>query len=325
MPHTTQAQPSYTAEVFGTLPNHQPVMRYTLRNARGMVVQFLSYGGIISAIEVPDKNGRKANVALGFPDLEGYVVKDAEANICFGALIGRYANRIAQGRFVLDGRTIHTTLNTPNNTLHGGAMGFNKKLWHVRRLPTRPHTTGAELTLTSPDGDEGFPGTLRVTVTYSLDDENRLTLHYRATTTKPTVVNLTNHTYFNLSGEGAGSVEPHLLFINADRYTPSTAQSVPTGAIAPVLNTPFDFRNPHPIGMGLRSNDAQLLAAHGYDHNWVLNGYDGKTLAPCRHSDRPRLRPHHDCFNNLTRFAGLYRKWAKRCLCRTFREGLPPN
>lgn len=279
-PSKSYAATPFTAEPYGTLPTGQTVERYTLRNKAGMVVQFISYGGIITAITTPDRQGKMDNVALGFADLAGYAVKDAQANICFGALIGRYANRIANGTFMLDGRPIHTTRNTPPNTLHGGANGFNKKVWHVRRLIGLAHATGAELTLTSPDGDEGFPGTLHVSVQYILDDTNRLTLHYRATTTKPTVVSLTNHTYFNLAGEGAGTVENHLLQINADHFTPTTAASIPTGELAPVLATPFDFRATQRIGTHIREANPYLLAAHGYDHNWAINNYDGKTLRP---------------------------------------------
>ncbi|MFT8781137.1 aldose epimerase family protein [Acetobacter orientalis] len=280
MPHTSHAATFFSAEPYGSLPNGQKIERYTLRNKAGLSVQFISYGGIITAIDVPDRHGSFSNIALGFPDLEGYVVKDAQANICFGALIGRYANRIANGTFTLDGVRVQTTRNTPPNTLHGGANGFHKKLWHVRHLMGLPHATGAELTLTSPDGDEGFPGTLHVSVRYILDDTNRLTLQYRATTDKPTVVNLTNHTYFNLNGEGSGSVENHHLHINADHFTPTDAASIPTGKLADVSNTPFDFRTAHSIGQHLRDTNPQLLAAHGYDQNWAINGYDGKTLRP---------------------------------------------
>ena len=275
-PHSHAAN-AFKHDAFGTLSSGQKVQRYTLRNAHGMSVQFLSYGGIIPAITVPDRNGHPANVVLGFPTLEGYETDSAHANIYFGALIGRYANRLANGTFPLDGQTIHTTVNNPPNTLHGGLNGFDKKVWHVRQLSGLPHAVGAELTLTSPDGEEGFPGTLHTTVDYILDDSNRLSIRYRATTDRPTVVNLTNHSYFNLAGEGAGSIENHTLQINADSFTPVDHTAIPTGQIASVSNTPLDFRTPHRIGDHLRSNHPQMLIGRGYDHNWIVNGYDGKT------------------------------------------------
>lgn len=275
-PHSHAAN-AFKHDAFGTLSSGQKVQRYTLRNAHGMSVQFLSYGGIITAITVPDRNGHPANVVLGFPTLEGYETDSAHANIYFGALIGRYANRLANGTFPLDDQTIHTTVNNPPNTLHGGLNGFDKKVWHVRQLSGLPHAVGAELTLTSPDGEEGFPGTLHTTVDYILDDSNRLSIRYRATTDRPTVVNLTNHSYFNLAGEGAGSIENHTLQINADSFTPVDHAAIPTGQIASVSNTPLDFRTPHRIGDHLRSNHPQMLIGRGYDHNWIVNGYDGKT------------------------------------------------
>ena len=265
-------------ESYGALPSGETVELYTLHNKNGMEVQFISYGGIITAIKVPDKNGKTDNVVLGFSDLEGYSKKDAEANICFGALIGRYANRIARGTFVLEGKTYHTPINLPPNTLHGGNTGFNKKLWHVQPLSGLKQATGAELTLTSADGEEGFPGKLQVKVRYILDDDNQLHIHYHATTDKPTVINLTNHSYFNLAGEGSGSVANHRLKINASLFTPTDANGIPTGQISPVAQTPFDFRAMHAIGDFLRSNDQQMLQARGYDHNWIIDGYDGKTL-----------------------------------------------
>lgn len=268
---------AFDSKAFGTLSSGQKVQRYTLRNANGMSVQFLSYGGIITAINVPDRNGRVANVVLGFAKLDGYETDSAHANIYFGALIGRYANRLANGTFVLDGQTIHTTVNNPPNTLHGGLVGFDKKIWQVRKLSGLSHAVGAELTLTSPDGEEGFPGTLHVTVDYVLDDSNRLSIRYRATTDRPTVLNLTNHSYFNLGGEGSGSIENHTLQINADTFTPVDHAAIPTGQIASVGSTPLDFRTPHRIGERLRDNHPQMLIGRGYDHNWIINGYDGRT------------------------------------------------
>lgn len=271
------AASTFKRETFGTLSTGQKVQRYTLRNTQGMSVQFLSYGGIITAITVPDRNGQPANVVLGFSKLDGYETDSAHANLYFGALVGRYANRLANGTFPLDGQTIRTTVNNPPNTLHGGLCGFDKKIWQVRKLSGLPHAVGAELTMTSPDGEEGFPGTLRVTVDYILDDSNRLSIRYRATTDHPTVVNLTNHSYFNLSGEGVGSIENQTLQINADTFTPVDHAAIPTGQIASVSTTPLDFRSPHRIGERLRSNHPQMLIGRGYDHNWIINGYDGHT------------------------------------------------
>lgn len=275
-----EAPSRFQAEPFGKLANGQPVSRYTLRNAKGMIVQFLSYGGVISAIITPDKNGKPANVVLSFPTLEGYTRDSAEGGLFFGALVGRYANRIAGAAFDLDGQHYTLSPTEPPNTLHGGVKGFDKKLWSVRELSGLSHATGAELTLVSPNGDEGFPGTLTVHVSYILDDSNHLNIHYRASTDRPTILNLTNHSYFNLAGEGSGTVENHVLRVNADHYTPADAASIPTGDIAPVENTPLDFRTPHRIGERLRSTFVQMRAPRGYDHNWVINATANSGPAP---------------------------------------------
>ncbi|WP_212373756.1 aldose epimerase family protein [Acetobacter persici] len=266
---------AFEAEPFGTLADGQKVSRYTLRNKAGLSVQFLSYGGIITAISTPDKTGKFANIVLGFPTLEGYTRDSAAGGLYFGALVGRYANRIANATFDLDGSTYHLAATEPPNTLHGGRNGFDKKIWSVKKIPDLTDATGAELTLVSPDGDEGFPGTLTVHVSYILDNTNRLSIRYRASTDRPTVLNLTNHSYFNLGGEGSGTVENHVLTLNADHYTPTDAASIPTGDIAKVENTPLDFRTPHRIGERLRSTFSQMLQARGYDQNWVLNAPTG--------------------------------------------------
>lgn len=273
LPALSYAAPAgaFEAEPFGTLANGQKVSRYTLRNKAGLTVQFLSYGGVITAISTPDKTGKQANIVLGFPTLEGYTRDSAEGSLFFGALVGRYANRIAGAAFNLDGTTYHLPATEPPNTLHGGRNGFDKKIWSVKKLSDLTNATGAELTLVSPDGDEGFPGTLTVRVSYILDDSNRLSIRYRASTDRPTVLNLTNHSYFNLSGEGSGTVENHVLTLNADHYTPTDEASIPTGDIAKVENTPLDFRSPTRIGERLRSTFGQMRHAHGYDHNWVLS------------------------------------------------------
>ncbi len=252
----------------GRRPRHNAGMddtgAYTLDNGNGMRVRILAYGAIVQSIEVPDRDGRTANVALGFPGPEGYA---AHPDPYFGAVVGRYANRIAGGRFTLDGTRYAVPVNNGPNSLHGGETGFDKRTWTAS-----PSATAVELTLVSPDGDQGYPGTLTASVTYSLSPDNALTAQYRATTDGPTVVNLTNHGYVNLAGEGSGTIEDHLLQINAAHYTPVDETLIPTGEIAPVAGTPFDFRQPTPIGARVRAADPQLLRAQGYDHNWVLDG-----------------------------------------------------
>jgi aldose 1-epimerase len=251
---------------YGTLANGQAVEIYTLRNDHGTIVKFLNYGGVITEFDVPDRHGRFADVVLGLRNLHDYETESPY----FGAIVGRYANRIAKGQFTLDGQTYHLPINNGPNSLHGGASGFNKQIWAVRPEKST-NGVGAVLTYTSPDGQDGYPGTLHMTVTYTLDDENALRITYEATTDKDTVVNFTNHSYFNLAGNGSGSVADQLLQINADSYTPTDATQIPTGAIDKVAGTPMDFRKLTPIGARLRDPFPQLVLAHGYDHNWVLN------------------------------------------------------
>ncbi|NHN85063.1 galactose-1-epimerase [Acetobacter musti] len=247
-PGRAEAAPRFEKADFGALPDGGKADLFTLRNMHGVTVSFTSYGGIITAIRTPDRHGAMADIVLGFPDLKGYAVDSAKGGLFFGALIGRYANRIAKGTYTLNGVEHHVAVTAPPNSLHGGLRGFDKKLWRVRRLDGLSHASGAELTLVSPDGDEGFPGTLTVHVDYILDDSDRLTLHYRATT---------------------------------DRT------SIPTGEIAPVAGTPFDFREPHVIGEWLRSNHPQMMFARGYDHNWVINGDYGGTPRQAAHLEDP--------------------------------------
>jgi aldose 1-epimerase len=253
-------------EVFGELADGTVVHRYTLTNNHGMTVRVLTYGGILQSIEVPDRDGRPANVALGFVTLDAYVRHNRPY---FGAAIGRYANRIADGTFTLDGTVYRLPINNPPNSLHGGTHGFDKQVW--RATPDPSDGLGVRLTHESPDGEMGYPGTLTAEVHYSVNAGNELQIDYRATTDAPTVVNLTNHSYFNLAGEAAGSITGHLLQLQADRYTPVDATQIPTGELAPVAGTPFDFRTPHAIGERIADDHEQLRFGQGYDHNFVLD------------------------------------------------------
>lgn len=267
--------PSITKEFFGTVDAEDPahpengndVDLYRLNNGRGMEITVITYGGIIQSINVPDASGHVANVALGFNNLDDYV----ERNPYFGCITGRYANRIAEGRFTLDGVEYQLATNNPPNHLHGGNFGFDKRIWEASEIHDGS-TVGLSLTYTSPDGEENYPGTLEVEVTYLLTRDNSIVMNYHATTDAPTIVNLTNHTYFNLAGEGNGDIYDHQLVINADSYTPVDPTLIPTGSIDPVAGTPMDFRKP--VAIGDRINDGtfeQLVIGLGYDHNWVLN------------------------------------------------------
>jgi aldose 1-epimerase len=228
----------------------------------------LTYGGIIDRIDVRDNGGNPANVVLGYADLAGY----AQANKpYFGALIGRYGNRIADGRFALDGKPYVLAINDPPNTLHGGARGFDKVVWNVETAAA----TTLQLRYISPDGDAGYPGTLDTRVAYSLDGANGLRIEYTATTDAPTIVNLTNHSYFNLAGEASGDILGHILQLDAPRYTPVDQNFIPTGELASVDGTPLDFRVPQAIGARIRAGHPQLVIGRGYDHNWVLDRTPG--------------------------------------------------
>ncbi|GAA2285868.1 aldose 1-epimerase [Streptomyces ruber] len=252
-------------EVFGTLADGTKVHRWSLENG-GTRLKVLSYGGAVQSLETPDRRGRYANVSLGFDNLEDYVAKSPY----FGALIGRYGNRIDQGRFTLDGTTYQLSVNDGENTLHGGDRGFDKRVWDVEPF-TKGSDTGLHLYWTSADGEMGFPGTLRVKVTYTLTRGGDWRVDYEATTDKATVVNLTNHTYWNLAGEGSGTVEDHELEIAASRYTPVNAGLIPTGELARVAGTPFDFRRAKTIGEDIREAHQQILYGQGFDHNFVLD------------------------------------------------------
>jgi aldose 1-epimerase len=282
---------SLTKDSFGTL-NGTSIDRYWLSNGK-VKVAILTYGGIIQELWAPDRKGHVANVTLGFADLAGYTTGaagyppgDPPNPAYFGAIIGRYGNRIANGTFPLNGNTYTLDINNDPNSLHGGFLGFDKRVWNASPIE-QSNRVGVELTRTSAAGEgcthtvppncTGYPGNLDVTVTYTLDRRNRLRIDYRATTDAPTVVNLTNHAYWNLAGEGTGTIYDHLLTLNADHYTPDDETLIPTGAIDPVAGTPFDFRTPHPIGERIRDNNEQLKIGRGYDHNWVLNRENGST------------------------------------------------
>lgn len=260
------AGPGITSEPFGEVDG-QAVERYTLTNSSGMSVSILTYGATVQSILVPDRDGNVDNVALGFDNLEAYATQSPY----FGAVVGRYANRIANGQFTLDGETYQLAINNDPNTLHGGDVGFDNVIWTATEVES-PDGPSLQLTYTSPDGEEGYPGTLDVSVTYTVTEANELRLDYHATTDATTVVNLSNHTYFNLAGEGSGGIYNHELQLNASSFTPVDATLIPTGDIAPVAGTAFDFTTPHAIGERIRdASDEQIMIGLGYDHNFVLD------------------------------------------------------
>jgi aldose 1-epimerase len=253
---------------FGT-QDGRPVTLYTLTNANGVEVDTMNYGGIILSIRVPDRKGQFADIVLGHENLEGYVPNPPY----IGAVVGRYANRIANGTFTLDGKTYSLPKNDGPNTLHGGTdKTFNKVVWDGEALKGK---AGVTYTYLSKDGDDGFPGNMKVRVTYTLTNNNELVIDYEATSDKTTVLNLSQHSYFNLAGEGTSDILNHELMLNADRFTPVDKNLIPTGELRPVKGTPLDFTTPTKIGSRIDDSYEQLVLGHGYDHNWVINRKDG--------------------------------------------------
>lgn len=271
---TSNPVPSVTSASFGRLPDGREATLYTLVNARGARADITDYGAIVVRLFVPDRTGRLDDVVLGYNSVADYVRNSPY----FGAIVGRFGNRIAHGRFTLDGRTYPlATNNVPNGVpchLHGGNVGFDKVLWSARTSVAAGAPT-LELRYRSADGEEGYPGNLDVTATYTLGDDNSLRVDYHATTDRATPVNLTQHSYFNLKGEGQGDILDHQLQLNARRYTPVNAGLIPTGDLAPVAGTPFDFTSPQRIGDRVNAVHEQLKSAGGYDHNWVLDAQSG--------------------------------------------------
>lgn len=256
-----------TQAPFGATPDGAAVHLFTLKNSRGVEVRAMDYGATIVSIRTPDRSGRFDDVVLGFDGFDPYLTKARY----FGSIVGRYGNRIAGGKFTLDGATVQLALNNGTNHLHGGPRGFDKIVWHGEPFE-RGGNSGVVFTYTSPDGEESYPGTLQMTVTYTLTPRDELMLEYNAKTDKATPINLTNHSYFNLAGRGHGDILRHELTLNADRYTPVDAALIPTGELATVQGTPFDFRKPTAIGARIDADNEQLRRGGGYDHNFVLNG-----------------------------------------------------
>ncbi len=257
-------------ESFGQTRDGQAVDIYTLKNRRGAEARITTYGGTVVSLTMPDRAGKFDDVVLGFDDIAGF----EKTTTYMGALIGRYGNRIAKGRFTLNGKEYPLATNNGENHLHGGVRGFDKVVWKARPLAARGGQA-LELTYVSKDGEEGYPGNLTVRAVYTLTDANELKIEYYATTDMDTVVNLTNHNYYNLAGQGNGDILGHLLMVNADRFTPTDAGAIPTGELRPVRGTPFDFTRPTAIGARINQDEEQLKLGKGYDHNFVINGRAG--------------------------------------------------
>jgi aldose 1-epimerase len=269
MENTSSASTGHQLKIecvpFGKAPDGTEVDLYLLTNRHGLVATITNYGGIVVSLLVPDREGKLGDIVLGYDDLGGYLT----ASPYFGCLVGRYGNRLAKGEFKLDGKTYVLAKNDGQNHLHGGKIGFDKVVWSPRALSTED-AVALELQYSSRDGEEGYPGALSVKATYTLNDQNELIVDYLATTDKPTVVNLTHHSYFNLDGTDRDTRE-HLLTINANTFTPVDSGLIPTGEVRAVKGTPMDFTRPKAVGADLSAKDPQLVSGHGYDHNWILN------------------------------------------------------
>lgn len=264
---TAQERSTVTRTRYGVLPDGRAVEQFTLANRHGTEVRVIAYGGIITSIRTRDRAGRLDDITLGFDGLDGYLANSPY----FGAIVGRYANRIAGGRFTLSGTSYQLARNNGPNSLHGGRHGFDQALW-VAEPARSAHGAGVVLRYTSGDGEEGYPGALRARVSYTLTEDDALVVDYEATTDRATPVNLTQHTYWNLHGGGRGTILDHQLSLDASAFTPVDTTLIPTGVVASVIGTPFDFRTPVAIGARIGQDDAQLGAGRGYDHNWVLDG-----------------------------------------------------
>ena len=313
------AQASVSKTPWGKTTDGKPVEIFTVSDA-DLTVRIATFGARVVSIEAPDKSGKKADVVLGYDTVARY---EKDTSTYFGSIVGRYGNRIAKGTFSIDGTTYHVPLNNNGNALHGGPVGFSSKVWTGKEIPD-----GVEMSVVSPDGDMGFPGTLTVHVRYTVEGKS-LHINYSATTTKPTVVNLTNHSYFNLAGDGMGTILQDVLMIAADRYTPVNPTQIPTGEVTPVAGTPFDFRKTTAIGARIHDVNEQLKIGGGYDHNWVMNGggeglhlaatvYDptsGRTLTVM--TTQPGVQFYSGNFLDGTKtgkFGVVYAKYAGLCL-----------
>jgi aldose 1-epimerase len=282
---------------FGKTPDGAPVEMFTLKNAHGLEARVISYGAIVQSLLVPDGKGGTVDVVLGFDTLDEYV----KGNPFFGCVVGRYANRIAKGRFTLDGKEYALVTNNGPNHLHGGRKGFDKVVWKATPRPN-PDGDSLELTYVSKDGEEGYPGTLTTSLTYTLTRDDALRIEYKATTDKPTIVNLSQHSYFNLQGAGRGDILGHEIEIAARRFTPVDETLIPLGDLKPVEGTPLDFTKPHTIGERIGAKDEQIVRGGGYDHNFVLDAGGGKPTLAARvkdpasgrtlevHTDQPGLQ-----------------------------------
>ncbi len=278
---TLEAKTSVTKQPFGKMPDGTQIDVYTLTEGK-VEARIMTYGGIVVSLKTPDKSGNVEDIVLGFDTLDEYVkVSNAPGNPFFGALIGRYGNRIANAQFKLEGKEYHVPANDGKNSLHGGPHGFNNQVWKGKEIPN-----GVELTYLSKDGEAGYPGNLSVTVRYTLTG-SALHIDYSATTDKPTVLNLTNHSYFNLAGQGNGDILNHELTLNASKFTPVDSTLIPTGELRPVAGTPFDFLKPHRIGERIDADDEQLKIAKGYDHNWVIDSQGAGKLTDTAEAYEP--------------------------------------